>query len=46
MAIFTKENEKPTKRDKVLLLWSESGIKDISDSLQCQANALSLLLQW
>ncbi|MCJ1387849.1 hypothetical protein MMC18_000692 [Xylographa bjoerkii] len=37
--------ENPSKRDKTVLLWTESGIRDASDSLQCQANALMLLLQ-
>ena len=44
--VLSQHPEKPSKRDKTVLLWTESGIKDISDSLQCQANALMLLLQW
>ncbi|MCJ1431669.1 hypothetical protein MMC27_001024 [Xylographa pallens] len=43
--ILSTHPQKPSKRDKTVLLWTESGIKDISDSLQCQANALMLLLQ-
>ena len=43
--ILSTSPEKPSKRDKTVLLWTESKIKEISDSLQCQANALMLLLQ-
>ena len=43
--ILSKYPENPSKRDKAVLLWTESGMKDISDSLQCQASAPMLLLQ-
>ena len=43
---LSKNPDQPSTREKFVVLWTESGVREISDSLHCQATALLLLLQW
>lgn len=43
--ILSKNPGNPSKTDKLVFLWSESGVKEISGYLHDQASALQLLLQ-
>ena len=46
VSALSKDPDRPSRKSKMMVLWTASGVKEVSDSLQCQATALILLLQW